>query len=376
MYVILNVFLIVNMNFIFSRVSIQEKQAIRKIESIGKDLIKTNAAVTFNQICIDNNLLPKFTNVRLYNEAVQQEPFTGEFRRNLVKHEQTTKRRRQAELQRQFTETRKRLTDDITDNALKESINATLDEQLDHYKRIIESRTQKKLCKLYGSWVPLPVPAEGFVNLSDVELSDSQKELLNLGLNFPYSRKFSRLEKEAELELLYQDICKLRQQNKITVNPDLREQLQAESTKNRGRFAKPSLPPRLKQAAKEIRENKDIIVRRADKAQVYVILNKADYLNKTNDILNDTTKFRKVRKNYSIDKSKTAANSLIDSANSHMTNKMDRIVGDFKPGYFYGNVKTHKDGNPLRPIISQIPLPTYRLAKKLNYILQPYVPTT
>ena len=53
MYVILNVFLIVNMKYIFSTVSIQEKQAIRKIESIGKDLIRTNAAVTFNQICID-----------------------------------------------------------------------------------------------------------------------------------------------------------------------------------------------------------------------------------------------------------------------------------------------------------------------------------
>ena len=62
MHVILNVFLIVNMNYIFSRVAIQEKQAKRKIESIGKDLIRTNAVVTFNQICIDNNLLPKFTN--------------------------------------------------------------------------------------------------------------------------------------------------------------------------------------------------------------------------------------------------------------------------------------------------------------------------
>ena len=59
-----------------------------------------------------------------------------------------------------------------------------------------------------------------------------------------------------------------------------------------------------------------------------------------------------------------------------MPNKMERIIGDFKPGYFYGNVKSHKGGNPLRPIISQIPLPTYRLAKKLNGILQPYIPTT
>ena len=37
-------------------------------------------------------------------------------------------------------------------------------------------------------------------------------------------------------------------------------------------------------------------------------------------------------------------------------------------------MKTHKAGNPLRPIISQIPTPTYRLAKKLNQLLTPFVP--
>ena len=39
----------------------------------------------------------------------------------------------------------------------------------------------------------------------------------------------------------------------------------------------------------------------------------------------------------------------------------------------YGNVKTHKQGNPLRPIISQCPTPTYHLAKSLNKIILPYI---
>ncbi|XP_076041904.1 uncharacterized protein LOC143025781 [Oratosquilla oratoria] len=45
-------------------------------------------------------------------------------------------------------------------------------------------------------------------------------------------------------------------------------------------------------------------------------------------------------------------------------------------GYCYGNVKTHKPGNKLRPIISQIPSPTYNIAKQLCAILTPYVPAT
>ena len=37
--------------------------------------------------------------------------------------------------------------------------------------------------------------------------------------------------------------------------------------------------------------------------------------------------------------------------------------------------KTHKPDNPLRPIISQIPTPTYNLTKAINKIISPYVPS-
>ena len=50
------------------------------------------------------------------------------------------------------------------------------------------------------------------------------------------------------------------------------------------------------------------------------------------------------------------------------------IDGDYKPGYLYGNVKTHKNGSPLRPIISQTPSVTYSTAKKLNDLISPYIP--
>ena len=45
-------------------------------------------------------------------------------------------------------------------------------------------------------------------------------------------------------------------------------------------------------------------------------------------------------------------------------------------GYCYGNIKTHKPGNKLCPTISQIPTPTYSLAKRLCSILTPFVPVT
>ncbi|XP_050739089.1 uncharacterized protein LOC127009752 [Eriocheir sinensis] len=58
------------------------------------------------------------------------------------------------------------------------------------------------------------------------------------------------------------------------------------------------------------------------------------------------------------------------------TIKINKVSGEYGMGYCYGTVKTHKPGNKLRPIISQIPTPTYNIAKKLCKILTPYVPTT
>jgi hypothetical protein len=46
------------------------------------------------------------------------------------------------------------------------------------------------------------------------------------------------------------------------------------------------------------------------------------------------------------------------------------------PGYMFGNPKTHKnqDDPPIRPIISQVETPTYKVAKKINEIIMPYLP--
>ena len=72
---------------------------------------------------------------------------------------------------------------------------------------------------------------------------------------------------------------------------------------------------------------------------------------------------------------KTKVNKLIKIANDNTNTKILKpITGEYKPGYLYGTVKTHKNDNPLRPIISQIPTPTYTTAKCLNNIITAYLP--
>ena len=354
----------------------ENKKEIRSIETLNRKLINGKAALTFNEQCKINNLLPSYTHIHLNNKAVQQHQFTLEFRRNLVINQIAEKKSVVKCLEEQLAAKISEYNNLDIDSDLKCRTDEALSQQLDLHARKQESCIQKKLCNLYGGWVPLAKPNDGYVNLSTAILSDDQKDLLNLGINYAIAPKYSKQAKKTELELLYQDICKLKAQNKIEVNPDIQDQLRAESTKHRTGTGRSSLDPRLRRAAGELRNNDSIVIRRADKSQTFVILNAADYHQKTADILSDQTKFKKISKN-PVDQLKKSANDLISASNkTSKTFKFDKIIGEYQAGYFYGNAKTHKPGNPLRPIISQIPLPTYKLAKTLNMIISPFIPAT
>ena len=44
----------------------EDKRLIRSIESLSRKIINNEAAITFNEQCILNNLLPKYTNIYIY----------------------------------------------------------------------------------------------------------------------------------------------------------------------------------------------------------------------------------------------------------------------------------------------------------------------
>ena len=52
------------------------------------------------------------------------------------------------------------------------------------------------------------------------------------------------------------------------------------------------------------------------------------------------------------------------------------IPGGSNPGKIYGLVKVHKQGNPVRPVVSMIGAPEYQLAKFIDSIIKPYIPQT
>ena len=257
---------------------------------------------------------------------------------------------------------------------IKNNINSALNEQLKHSERIIKTRIMKKLNNLYDGKIYIKEDTSGYINLSNYILTTEQKEFLNLGLNCHIQGKYSKIEKKTNIETLYQNLLNLEKENVITMNPNIADQLRSEGTKHRNKSNRSIISPSLKEAASELKKNENIVIKRADKTAVYVIMNKNDYMSKLNQITNDTTKFKELKKDPT-NNLKTKINKIITTLNATKNNaNINKIIGDYSPGYLYGSVKIHKPGNPLRPIISQVTTPTYQLAKKLNSIIQKYIP--
>ena len=124
---------------------------------------------------------------------------------------------------------------------------------------------------------------------------------------------------------------------------------------------------------KGLKDDDSIIITRPDKGKGVVIIDKEEYDNKMEVILEDTTKFKLLKTVIS-----THILKLEDKLN-RLLRTVKHLIGESayntiytsgsKPGFLYGLPKIHKLGNPLRPIVSSIGTFNYNLAKYLVPII-------
>ncbi|XP_064079396.1 uncharacterized protein LOC135196473 [Macrobrachium nipponense] len=151
--------------------------------------------------------------------------------------------------------------------------------------------------------------------------------------------------------------------------------LLAEALMDRGSYLSGIYTKEMKEVAVDLKKREEIPVRRADKTAAFVLISTLEYFEKLAAILSNVSKFERLTKNPT-EEIKHNANRVITAVNA-ATNAthLPPIQGDYSLGYLYRNEKTHKEGNPICQIISQTPAPTYALAKRLNKILTPYIPS-
>ena len=63
------------------------KKEVRDLEKVSFRRCKSDCSVIFNTVCVKENLLPNYSNIRLHDEAARKEPFTLKYRLRLVQRE-------------------------------------------------------------------------------------------------------------------------------------------------------------------------------------------------------------------------------------------------------------------------------------------------
>nr|VZI51535.1 unnamed protein product [Spirometra erinaceieuropaei] len=121
-------------------------------------------------------------------------------------------------------------------------------------------------------------------------------------------------------------------------------------------------------APREIKADKDLVIVPADKGRATVVLDRTDYLQKAKGLPEDRKFYVPCATNPLKALTREINAKLLALENSGAITRTDRRMArpqDTALARFYGLPKVQKDGAPLRPIVSLKGTPTYGLAKRL-----------
>ncbi|KAK4879049.1 hypothetical protein RN001_007195 [Aquatica leii] len=199
-------------------------------------------------------------------------------------------------------------------------------------------------------------------NVSSFSLDDNAKSVLAKGFNYAVSPS----------EIPVEDIiCNVEASisnipSADTIRQDVVRILKhAKSPKN-------NLSREENLALKKLKTNKEIIILPADKSNATVVMDYNDYDNKIKRLLQDGT-YQPITTDPTTYLEKTTKNKIKTSKLSK--EDQQKVIPREKSSKcpkLYGLPKIHKEGAPLRPVVSSIGSPLQELAKFLAKQLQPY----
>ena len=137
-----------------------------------------------------------------------------------------------------------------------------------------------------------------------------------------------------------------------------------------------NLLPEERKAIKSLQDDNHILVLPADKGRAMVVMDKAQYDEKMENLLKDTKTYRRLSKDPtpSLERRVNAMLLQLKKVAAMSSELYDRLRSSSgRLPLLYGLPKVHKPAVPLRPIVSFVHSPTYQLSKHLARILAPLV---
>ena len=204
-------------------------------------------------------------------------------------------------------------------------------------------------------------------NLSSIPLTEAQTKALSHGPNFAV---VPRSPPVGEYIAAIEHACNQLQQGKVE---ELRGEIK--SVLKKIQAPKHNITDEKRKVIDELRKDKTRIILTMDKGVSLVVMDRDDYNRKAEDILHQPA-YKPIPKDPT-NKYKTKLISLLKSIKTEgrideSTYKTLYPTGAGSPK-FYGLPKAHKEGTPLRPIVSSIGAVTCTTAKELSRILKPLV---
>ena len=361
---------------------------LRRLEKLDFTLRKCDLDLEFLQICLDNKLVPNFLKFKVSNSVLKTSKAYRDCQQKLLRQEISNKK----SLRRSKLSEIKKLKNELVRCMSVVDVTHIISLSTRSHDATLSKYKDVHMKKLYNLGYferdrDRNDPDQVIHNFSSYELSDVEKSLLAKGLNFSIPpRKLNFADYMAPFESLCKDTknCEVANQRLDLLKIDLKKI--AYSSFNRYNFLKElNLSRPEYDALKKLSSNKDIVIQKSDKGNSVVVVNRLDYLNRMQEMVDDVTKFEEVRvdegKDYNfMTKQTREVNELLtELLKKHSITQTEReqLSPDGpSPARLYGLPKIHKalvDGLPkLRPIISQIASPTYSIAKFLLKFIQPF----
>ncbi|XP_012811622.2 uncharacterized protein LOC105946468, partial [Xenopus tropicalis] len=209
-------------------------------------------------------------------------------------------------------------------------------------------------------------------NLSDRVLTQPEKDVLAKGLNYAVTPQHIPV-----VELITATESAINN-NHIKVEEAEQLRLKVSAALSSARAPPSNLTTQERRALTSLSKDPNITILPADKGRCTVVLNTTDYHCKMTSLLSDSNTYEPLRRDPSSSYKKKVIDCLqqlekeeaIDRALYH------RLYPREATPCLYGLPKIHKDGAPLRTIVSSINSVTYSIAKYLANILAPLVGKT
>ena len=359
-----------------------EVQTIRKLEKLTCKLATLKLDLKFFNRCEELEIIPEFLKfkpprLKAYDNASQY------YRQALIEQRNTvTKELRM--VKKEHREINSLLKQKLSSSQFG-LLNFSIEQEVKKVVSTKEARLQNKLYKIWNK--QKPNTPDCVINLSSKKLTLAERNGLLFGFGHHIlPRSVDGVALKAHIDSQVRTICEI---NKVQLTYDNKTRIR-EATERFIHESEGICNGRRNRALHNtllsLSTDAQIKCCKMDKGVGVVILNKEDYVSKLESIINDESRFEEL--SYDLSKATTVEhcsqapwilrqNSIYRYINTNIKRMVDEktykklLPTGSQPGRLYGMAKNHKQGCPLRPVLSAINTAEYALAKWFETQIKP-----